>query len=36
MSDADYTTPEWEQLNIPVDDDAEPEDVGPEHEHEVE
>lgn len=31
----DYTAPEWRELGIPVDDDAEPDDAGPSHEHDV-
>lgn len=29
------TIPEWEELGIPVVDDAEPEDAEPTHEHDV-
>lgn len=35
MSESEQTIPEWEELGIPVDDDAEPDDAEPEHEHEV-
>jgi hypothetical protein len=33
MVDEDAVVPEYEQLGIPVDTGAEPEDAGPDHNH---